>query len=94
MTAAAADSDQRHRELGEDLEAVNHFSGINFSPSATVMATISTGIMFIRISAKVNSTGCPLISTPEYIATKAASDTANRNGHDTGQYAQSQITTV
>lgn len=58
-----ADGDQRHEEFGEDLEAVDHFSGINFNPSATSTATMITGIIFIRISAKVNSTGWPLIST-------------------------------
>ncbi|MNI28055.1 hypothetical protein D3C73_818180 [compost metagenome] len=58
------------RNLAKIWKPLIIFSGINFSPSATRMATISTGIMFIRISAKVNSTGCPLISTPEYIATR------------------------
>ncbi len=37
--------DQCNVEFGEDLEAVDHFFGMNFSPSATSTATISTGIM-------------------------------------------------
>ena len=45
------------RNLAKIWKPLIIFSGMNFSPSATSTATISTGIMFIRISAKVNSTG-------------------------------------
>ncbi|SSN10996.1 Uncharacterised protein [Klebsiella pneumoniae] len=58
------------RNLAKIWKPLIIFSGINFNPSATSTATMITGIIFIRISAKVNSTGWPLISTPEYIATR------------------------
>ncbi len=45
------------RNLAKIWKPLIIFSGMNFSPSATSTATINTGIMFIRISAKVNSTG-------------------------------------
>ena len=58
------------RNLAKIWKPLIIFSGMNFSPSATRIATMITGIIFIRISAKVNSTGWPLICTPEYIATR------------------------
>ena len=58
------------RNLAKIWKPLIIFSGMNFSPSATSTATMITGIIFIRISAKVNATGWPLISTPEYIATR------------------------
>ena len=89
ITAAAGDGDQRHEEFGEDLEAVDHFSGINFNPSATSTATMITGIIFIRISAKVNSTGWPLIS-PGIHRHQTAGDTADGNGDNARQHAERQ----
>ncbi len=88
ITAAARRLVISATRFGEDLEAVDHFSGINFSPSATSTATMITGIIFIRISAKVNATGLAVDLHPGIHRHQTAGDTADGNGDNARQHAE------